>query len=76
MEIDEIEFRENLNKLTKLELVEYIHNYWCALKTESENQMNDKVNYMQEEFGGIKMTQVNKMWHLLMFKNIKGEDKK
>lgn len=68
MKDDEIEFRKMLNKLTKLELVEYIDNYWNGLKKESENSLG-KTDYMVDEGARIKMTQVNKMRNLLTMKS-------
>ena len=54
IEENEIKFREMLNKLTKLEIVDYIHNYWVGLKTESENSLG-KTDYMVDKFARIKM---------------------
>ena len=56
-----LEFLNDLQTLSKSELVDLIHNYWVGLRTESERQMNDKENYLQEEFGRIKMTEVNRL---------------
>ena len=43
--------KEELNQLEKSELVDLVYDYWNQLKTQSENQMNDKENYMMEEQG-------------------------
>jgi|688.fasta_scaffold478836_3 hypothetical protein len=67
-----LEFLNDLQKLSKSELVDLIHNYWVGLRTESERQMNDKENYLQEEFGRIKMTEVNR---LKILANIKSKYK-
>lgn len=56
-----LEFLNDLQKLSKSELVDLIHKYWVGLRTESERQMDDKENYLQEEFGKIKMAQVNRL---------------
>ena len=60
--------KEELNQLEKSELVDLVYDYWNQLKTQSENQMNDKENYMMEEYGRIKMTEVNKLRNMLHHK--------
>ena len=42
MENENKEFFENLNKLTKQEIVNYIYNYWDGLKTDAHNRMENK----------------------------------
>jgi hypothetical protein len=64
-----LEFLNNLRKLNKDELVDLIQEFWVHLKKEAENGMNDKVNYMMEEFGRVKMTQVNRLKILTKFKS-------
>ena len=49
--------KEELEQLGKSELVDLIYTYWGHLKTQAENQMDDKVNYMMDEYGRVKMTQ-------------------
>jgi hypothetical protein len=60
--------KEELNQLDKPELVDFIYDYWNELKTDAENRMNDKENYMMEEFGRVKMTEVNKLRNMLHHK--------
>jgi len=60
--------KEELNQLDKSELVDFIHDYWNELKTNAENGMNDKENYMMEVFGRVKMTEVNKLRNMLHHK--------
>jgi len=69
MEQENIEFIENLNKMNKKEIVDYIYNYWAELKIESKNGLG-KTDYCVDEFSRIKMTQVNKMKNLLTIKSI------
>jgi len=59
---------EELDQLGKSELVDLVYDYWSQLKTQAENQMADKENYMMEEFGRVKMTQVNKLSIMLQYK--------
>tara|TARA_R110000796_G_scaffold243407_1_gene365963 strand:- start:1231 stop:1449 length:219 start_codon:yes stop_codon:yes gene_type:complete len=66
--------KEELNQLEKSELVDLVYDYWNQLKTQSENQMNDKENYMMEEYGRIKMTEVNKLRNMLHHKLIQNKD--
>ena len=60
--------KKELNQLDKSELVDLIYDYWSQLKTQAGNGMNDKENYMMEEFGGVKMTEVNKLRNMLHHK--------
>ena len=69
MEDENKEFFENLNKMTKQEVVDYIYNYWAGLKTEAHNRMKNKDAYMQEEFGRILSTQAIKMRNILTIKS-------
>jgi hypothetical protein len=64
-----LEFLNDLRKFDKEELVDLIHEFWTQLKKEAENGMNDKVGYMMEEFGRVKMTQVNRLKILTKFKS-------
>ena len=60
--------KEELEQLDKSELVDLVYDYWSQLKTQAENQMDDKVNYMMEEFGKVKMTQANRLRNMLHHK--------
>jgi hypothetical protein len=64
-----LEFLNDLRKFDKDELVDLIHEFWTRLKKEAENGMDDKGGYMMEEFGRIKMTQVNRLKILAKFKS-------
>ena len=63
-----------LDQLGKSELVDLVYDYWSQLKTQAENQMADKENYMMEEFGRVKMTQVNKLSIMLQYKLNQNKD--
>ena len=67
-----LDFLNDLRKFDKNELVDLIHEFWTQLKKEAENGMNDKVGYMVEEFGRIKMKQVNR---LKIYTKCKSENK-
>jgi len=76
MKIDEtkldeqsLDFLNDLLKFDKEELVDLIHEFWTTLKKDAENGMNDKVGYMMEEFGRVKMTQVNRLKILAKYKS-------
>ena len=56
-----LEFLNDLRKFNKDELVDLIHEFWTQLKKEAESGINNKVDYMMEEFGRVKMTQVNRL---------------
>jgi hypothetical protein len=56
-----LEFLNDLLKFDKDELVDLIYYFWAQLKKEAENGMN--------EFGCIKMTQVNRLKILAKFKS-------
>tara|TARA_R110002020_G_scaffold473317_1_gene702410 strand:+ start:715 stop:930 length:216 start_codon:yes stop_codon:yes gene_type:complete len=60
--------KEELDQLDKSELVDLVYDYWSQLKTQAENGMNDKENYMMEEFGRVKITQVNRLRNMLHHK--------
>jgi len=64
-----LEFLNDLRKFNKDELVDLIHEFWTQLKKEAESGMNNKVDYMMEEFGRVKMTQVNRLKILAKFKS-------
>ena len=64
-----LDFLNDLRKFDKDKLVDLIHEFWAELKKEAENGMNNKVGYMVEEFGRIKMTQVNRLKILAKFKS-------
>ena len=64
-----LDFLNDLRKFDKDKLVDLIHEFWVELKKEAENGMNNKVGYMVEEFGRIKMTQVNRLKILAKFKS-------
>ena len=66
--------KEELDQLDKSELVDLVYDYWSQLKTQAENQMDDKVNYMMEEFGRVKITQVNRLRNMLHHKLNQIED--
>jgi len=59
------EFLENLNKLSKKELIDFVYNYWNELQTEADNKVNNKKAYMSEESGRILMTQAIRMRNIL-----------
>ena len=63
-----LEFLNDLRKFNKDELVDLIHEFWTQLKKEAESGINNKVDYMMEEFGRVKMTQVNRLKILAKFK--------
>ena len=60
--------KEELNQLDKSELVDFIYDFFNQLKTQAENGMNDKENYLMDAFGRIKMTQVNRLRNMLHHK--------
>jgi hypothetical protein len=66
--------KEEINQLDKSELVDLIYDYWSQLKTQAGNGMNDKENYMMEEYGRIKMTQVNRLRNMLQYKLNQNKD--
>ena len=66
--------KEELEQLDKSELVDLVYDYWSQLKTQAENQMDDKVNYMMEEFGKVKMTQANRLRNMLHHKLNQNKD--
>lgn len=59
---------ENLRILSKEELVDFISTYWVNLKNEALSNQKDKTNYMVDVFGGIKLTQVNRIRNILYYK--------
>ena len=65
---------EELDQLDKSELVDFIYDYWSQLKTQAENGMNDKDNYMMADFGRVKMTEVNKLRNMLHHKLNQNKD--
>lgn len=60
--------KEELNQLDKPELVDLIYDYWTQLKTQADNGMSVKESFMMEEFGRVKMTEVNKLRNMLHHK--------
>jgi len=64
-----LEFLNDLRKLNKDELIDFIGDYWIALKEEAENGRKQKDVYMAIEFGNIKLTQVNRLKILAKFKS-------
>ena len=50
------------------------YDYWSQLKTQAENGMNDKDNYMMADFGRVKMTEVNKLRNMLHHKLNQNKD--
>ena len=66
--------KEELEQLDKSELVDLIYAYQSHLKTQAENQMDDKVNYMMDEYGRVKMTQANRLRNMLHHKLNQKED--
>jgi len=71
--IDEkfLDFLNDLQKLTKKELINYIGTYWFSLRENAETDMNNKDYFMAEEYGKIKMTQVNRLRNLAKFQSSK-----
>ena len=68
--------KEELNQLDKPELVDLVYDYWSQLKIQAENGMSDKENYYCEDFGRVKMTEVNKLRNMLHHKLNKNKDEK
>jgi hypothetical protein len=66
--------KEELNQLDKSELVDLIYDYWSQLKIQAENGMSDKESFMMEEFGRVKMTEVNKLRNMLHHKLNQNKD--
>ena len=66
--------KEELDQLDKSELVDFIYDYWSQLKTQAENGMNDKDNYMMADFGRVKMTEVNRLRNMLHHKLNQNKD--
>lgn len=62
---DNFEFLNDLHSLNKDELVGLIYDFWKLTKDEAEKQIKDTVNFRQEEYGRLKMTQVNRLKILL-----------
>ncbi len=68
--------KEELNQLDKSELVDLVYDYWSQLKTQAENGMNDRENYYCEDFGRVKMTEVNKLRNMLHHKLNQNKDER
>jgi len=66
--------KEELNQLDKSELVDLIYDYWTQLKTQADNGMSVKENYYCEDFGRVKMTEVNKLRNMLHHKLNQNKD--
>jgi len=66
--------KEELNQLDKSELVDFIYDFFNQLKTQAENGMNDKENYLMDVSGRIKMTQVNRLRNMLHHKLNQNKD--
>jgi hypothetical protein len=66
--------KEELNQLDKSELVDLVYDYCSQLKIQAENGMNDKENYMMEEFGRVKMTLMNRLRNMLHHKLNQNKD--
>ena len=62
-----LDFSTNLNKLTKKELIDFIGDFWRTIKIEAINQIKDKNNFRQEEYGRLKMTQMNHLKYKLHY---------
>tara|TARA_R110000803_G_scaffold7362_4_gene23765 strand:- start:29878 stop:30087 length:210 start_codon:yes stop_codon:yes gene_type:complete len=60
--------KEELNQLDKSELVDFIYDYWGQLKIQCESMIGDTENYLMNEFGRTKMTEVNKLRNILHYK--------
>lgn len=58
---ENFEFLNDLRSLNKDELVGLIYDFWKLTKEEAERQMKDTINFRQEEYGRLKMTQVNRL---------------
>lgn len=58
---ENFEFLNDLHSLNKDELVGLIYDFWKLTKDEAEKQMKDTINFRQEEYGRLKMTQVNRL---------------
>jgi hypothetical protein len=59
--------KEELNQLDKSELVDLVYDYWSQLKIQCESMIETE-SYMMEEFGRVKMTEVNKLRNILHYK--------
>ena len=66
-----IRFIEYLRRLSKEELIDLISEYWITLKTAGEKNLKDKNNYLVKEFGGIKLTQVNRLYAMTFHKAVR-----
>lgn len=67
---ENLKFLNDLRKLDKEELVDFLYEYWIKLKTDAENDREQKNVYMAVEFGNIKMTQVNRLKNLANIKSM------
>jgi hypothetical protein len=54
-----IEFHNCLCKMSRVELIDIIDNYWLALRKKAEVQMANKVDNIQENEGRVRMDEVN-----------------
>jgi len=68
--------KEELHQLDKSELVDLIYDYWTQLKTQADNGMSVKENYYCEDFGRVKMTEVNKLRNMLHHKLNQNKDER
>ena len=64
-----LNFLNDLRKLNKDELIDFIGDYWITLKQEAENGKKLKDVYMGVEFANIKLTQVNRLKILAKYKS-------
>ena len=67
--------KEELNRLDKTELIDLIYDYWSQLKTQCECMIETE-NYVMEEFGRVKMNEVNKLRNMLHHKLKQNKDEK
>jgi len=61
-----LEILNNLHKLSKEKLIKLISDFWLKTKQDGIKQNADKVNFRQEEYGRLKITQANYLKILLL----------
>ena len=71
MDAEYDEYLNDLNKLEKIDLIEYISDYWKNLRNIAENQLNDEVNIKLSDHGRLKMTEVSLLKIRLRLKTMK-----
>ncbi len=70
---DSDEFLNKLQKLNKDELITFIHNYYIDMRKHAISDINNKTDYMVEEFGRVRLTQLNMLRNILYYKNYQKE---